>query len=84
MTYKVLLPRAAQKALDRLPDDVAERLLKKLALLEVSARPADSKKLKGRDAWRVRVGDYRVIYEIDDRLGQVVVVVIGHCREVYR
>jgi mRNA interferase RelE/StbE len=42
------------------------------------------KKLKGRDAWRIRVGDCRVIYEIRDRTFQVIIVTIGHRREVYR
>jgi mRNA interferase RelE/StbE len=41
------------------------------------------KKLKGRDAWRIRVGDYRVIYEIHDRVSQIIVITVGHRREVY-
>ena len=45
---------------------------------------ADVKKLKGRVAWRIRVGHYRVIYEIHDRALQVVVITVGHRREVYR
>jgi mRNA-degrading endonuclease RelE of RelBE toxin-antitoxin system len=44
----------------------------------------DVKKLKGRPAWRVRVGDYRILYEIHDRELVVIVVTIGHRREVYR
>ncbi len=84
MIYSVVLPRHCQKALDRLPDEVAERILKKLATLETAPRNPDAKKLKGRPAWRVRVGDYRVIYEIDDSLRQVLVIVVGHRREVYR
>jgi len=42
------------------------------------------KKLKGRDAWRIRVSDYRVIYEIHDRVLQIIVITVGHWREVYR
>jgi len=42
------------------------------------------KKLKGRDAWRIRVGDYRVIYEIQDRELQILLITIGHRREIYR
>ena len=45
---------------------------------------ADVKKLKGRDAWRIRVGDYRVIYEIYDRVLRILVITVGHRREVYR
>ena len=61
-----------------------ERVLRRLAALETQPRPADVKKLKGRDAWRIRVGDYRVIYEINDRALHVIIVTVGHRREVYR
>ena len=56
----------------------------RLRALEANPRPTDVKKLKGRSAWRVRVGDYRIIYEIHDRELVVIVVTIGHRREVYR
>ena len=46
--------------------------------------PVDVKKLKGRDAWRIRMGDYRVIYEIQHRQLQILVITIGHRREIYR
>jgi len=84
MKYQVILPKSVQKELDRLPDDVARRILARLAALETSPRPADVKKLKGRKAWRIRVGDYRVIYEIQDRVLQIIVITVGHRREVYR
>ena len=84
MSYSVILPRTVQKALDRLPEDVAKRVLDRLVELEDEPRPADVKKLTGRPAWRIRVGDYRVIYEIHDRDLRVVVVTVGHRREVYR
>ena len=84
MRYRVILPKSVQKELDRLPDDVAQRILARLRALESNPRPTDVKKLKGRPAWRVRVGDYRIIYEIHDRELMVIVVTIGHRREVYR
>jgi mRNA interferase RelE/StbE len=84
MRYQVILPKSVQKELDRLPDDVANRILQRLAGLETNPRPADVKKLKGRDAWRIRVGDYRVIYEIHDRVLQIIVITVGHRREIYR
>ena len=84
MRYRVILPKSVQKELDRLPDEIANRILARLSLLETNPRPADVKKLKGRDAWRIRIGDYRVIYEIHDRILQIIVVTIGHRREVYR
>jgi len=84
MKYQVILPKSVQKELDRLPDDVARRILIRLTGLETNPRPADVKKLKGRDAWRIRVGDYRVIYEIHDRVLQIIVITVGHRREIYR
>ncbi len=84
MRYRVILPRSVQKELDRLPDEVARRILTRLAGLEINPRPADVKKLKGRDAWRIRVGDYRVIYEIHDRELRILVITVGHRGDIYR
>lgn len=84
MRYQVIILKSVRKELDRLPDDVARRILTRLAGLETNPRPADVKKLKGRDAWRIRVGDYRVIYEIHDRVLQIIVITAGHRREIYR
>ena len=84
MKFQVILPKSVQKELDRLPDEIANRILVRLSALETNPRPADVKKLKGRDAWRIRVSDYRVIYEIHDRVSQIIVITVGHRREVYR
>lgn len=84
MRYRVVIPKSVRKELDRLPEDVVEKILIRLAALETNPRPADVKKLKGRDAWRIRVGDYRVIYEIHDRVLQILVITVGHRREIYR
>jgi mRNA interferase RelE/StbE len=84
MNFQVILPKSVQKELNRLPDDIANRILARLAGLETNPRPPDVKKLKGRDAWRIRVGDYRVIFEIHDRALQIIVTSVGHRREIYR
>ena len=84
MRYRVILPRSVQKELDRLPEIGVKRILARLRQCEANPSPADVKKLKGRDAWRIRVGDYRVIYEIHDRELQVLVITVGHRREIYR
>ena len=84
MKFQVILPKSVQKELNRLPDEIATRILARLSALEATPRPADVKKLKGRDAWRIRVSDYRVIYEIHDRVSQIIVITVGHRREVYR
>ena len=87
MKFQIILPKSVQKELDRLPDELAGRILARLAGLETNPRPADVKKLKGRAAWRIRVGDYRVIYEIHDRVLQIIVIIVitvGHRRVIYR
>ena len=84
MRYRVIIPKSVQKELDRLPDEVVRPILARLAQLETAPCPVDVKKLKGHEAWRIRVGDYRVIYEIQDRQLQILVITIGHRREIYR
>jgi mRNA interferase RelE/StbE len=84
MRYQIILPKSVQKELDRLPDEIANRILTRLSGLQMSPRPPDVKKLKGREAWRIRVSNYRVIYEIHDRALQIIVITVGHRREIYR
>jgi mRNA interferase RelE/StbE len=84
MRFQVILPKSVQKELNRLPDDIADRILTRLTGLETNPRPSDVKKLKGRAAWRIRIGDYRVIYEIHDRPLQVIVIAIGYRQSIYR
>jgi mRNA interferase RelE/StbE len=81
--YTVLILPSAQKQLSKLPSTIATRIEDKLLELEHDPRPPGCKKLRGRDAWRIRIGDYRAIYEIDDGRLVVTVVAVGHRREVY-
>ena len=81
--YTVLILPSAQKQLDKLPNAIATRIEDKMLDLEGDPRPPGCKKLRGRDAWRIRIGDYRVIYEINDGKLIVTVITIGHRREVY-
>jgi len=80
----VRLDRGPQKFLDALHGDIYNRIISALRALSENPRPHGVKKLKGcRDYWRIRVGDYRVIYTIQDNRLLVVVIRIGHRREVY-
>ncbi|PII82410.1 plasmid stabilization protein [Leucobacter sp. OLJS4] len=85
MIYAVEFTSAAAKQIRRLPRPARERLLDAIENLQADPRPPGAKKLVGEDlAWRIRTGDYRVIYEVaDDRL-LVTVVRAAHRREVYR
>jgi mRNA interferase RelE/StbE len=83
MTYAVILSSAAERQLGKLDRSVVRRIADAMTRLADQPRPPGCKKLTGIDAWRIRVGDFRVVYEIhDDRL-LVLVVRIGHRREVY-
>lgn len=83
-SYTVEVKRPARKELEALPDNVLARVVAKLEALAEAPRPAGCKKLKGyKDHWRVRVGDWRVVYIIDDAAKVVSVTRIAHRREVY-
>ncbi|MFB2921292.1 type II toxin-antitoxin system RelE family toxin [Aerosakkonema funiforme] len=85
MTYTVEIKPAAQRQIKKLTLDVQAQIIEKLAELELDPRPMDVQKLSGEEnAYRVRVGDYRIIYEIYDRVLLVVVVKVGNRREIYR
>ena len=83
-SYRVALARSAVKELDELPAKVIARMMLCLDHLADVPRPHGCKKLKGGDSvWRIRVGDYRIVYEIDDAAKTVDVTRIAHRREAY-
>jgi mRNA interferase RelE/StbE len=83
--YEVLLERSVERALKRLPQRDFSRILAALKDLASNPRPSGCKKLVGGERdWRVRVGDYRVLYEIDDAEKAVRVLNVKHRREAYR
>ena len=83
-SYSLEAKPTAKKELDGLPDNVLARVVIKIDLLAHNPRPAGCAKLKGyRDQWRIRVGDWRVLYTIDDSARRVSVTRIKHRREVY-
>jgi mRNA interferase RelE/StbE len=84
MTYQVIIKHSAEKELDALPASLHERIAERLLALEENPRPVGSRKLQGQESYRLRVGDYRVLYTIDDKAKKVVVLAVGHRREVYR
>ncbi|WP_373511331.1 type II toxin-antitoxin system RelE/ParE family toxin [Persicitalea sp.] len=81
--YEVRLVKKAQKQLDKLPDLVAGPILKVIFNLKFDPRPPGSKKLKGRSSYRVRSGNYRVIYEVLDTQLVVKVIALGHRKDIY-
>lgn len=84
MPYQIVLTNAANKQLRKLPTQIAQRIQTELLELENDPRPTGCKKLTGVEAWRIRIGDYRVIYEIQDNILIVTVIEIGHRRDIYK
>lgn len=85
MGYSVTLARSARKELERLADPLALRVLHRIEALATEPRPNGCRKLVGADdLWRLRVGDYRIIYSIDDHRRLIDVVAIRHRSDVYR
>jgi len=82
--YSLEIKQSSHKELDSLDDAVFARVDRKILALADNPRPAGCKKLKGyKDLWRIRVGDMRVVYVIDDSAKLVSVVRVAHRREVY-
>lgn len=85
MKYTVRLDIRVRKTLERLSGDLHGRIVRKLESIEDNPRPVGVEKLAGsEDLYRIRVGDWRIIYAIRDRELVVIVIRIGHRREVYR
>ncbi len=84
MSYEVLILPGAVRALRKLPPDAKRRVQAVIELLSSNPRPPAATKLTARPEWRVRAGDHRVIYQIQDDVLVVVVVTIGHRSQVYR
>jgi mRNA interferase RelE/StbE len=84
MSYRVIIPKPVQKQLNNLPQKIRSRLLADIRLLKDDPRPNGVKKLKGyEDTYRIRVGNYRVIYEIKDREMIVLVLNSIHRKDAY-
>ncbi len=84
MAYRIEIDRSAQKALRGLDGSVRPRVIDAIRALADNPRPPGSTKLVGHEAWRIRVGDYRIVYEIHDQVLLVLIVGIGHRRDIYR
>ncbi len=82
--YKIELRRKAQRALDRLPKDDFNAVVGAVKGLANTPRPKGVEKIKSVGLWRIRQGDYRIVYNIDNGQKIVTILRIGHRREIYR
>ena len=84
MTYSIEILRSAQKQLSKIKLQDQDRIISSIESLAYNSRPYGCKKLSGRPAWRIRIGSFRVIYEIQEEKLIVLVIKIGHRREIYK
>lgn len=83
-SYTIFLTKKAQKQLDKLTNNIASPIIEAISSLENQPRPKGCIKLKGRDSYRIRVGNYRIIYEIQDQELIIDVIALGHRKDIYK
>jgi mRNA interferase RelE/StbE len=81
--YQLIIDKYAQKQLGKIPPPHFNRIIKAIQELSVNPRPAGYRKLTGRHGYRIRIGNYRVIYNIEDKVLTVFVIDIGHRKDIY-
>ena len=84
MAYEIIIKPSAQRDLDAFPSKEVQRIAARISLLVTDPRPYGSQKLSGAVSYRIRSGNYRVLYEVDDGRKRVFIFRIKHRREVYR
>ena len=84
MKWRIVFARTAEKELAKLSSEMQLRVGRAIRLLEDAPIPSSAKRLKGREEFRLRVGDYRVLYTIEHESRLLKVSAIGHRRDVYR
>ena len=82
--YKVTIRKSAAKELEGIPPKDLGRIVKRIRVLTANPRPQGSQKLSSKEQYRIRQGDYRIVYSIDDNEMIIDIVKIGHRREIYR
>ena len=82
--YKIEIKKSAQKEIKQLPNKELKKVVDKISSLTNEPRPIGSKKLSGDEKYRIRVGNYRVLYSIEDQILVIYVVKVGHRKDVYQ
>lgn len=84
MRYTVEIKKSAEREMERLPDHIHKRISEQVVAVESNPRPRGSQKLQAGEGYRIRVGDYRVLYTINDQARRVFIYSVAHRREAYR
>ena len=82
--YEISVKKSAVKELEDIPKKELQKIIKKIKTLSSDLRPQGSQKLSHREQYRIRQGDYRIIYSIQDDDLTVHIIKIGHRKEIYR
>ncbi len=82
--YKITIKKSAAKEFEDIPKKDLQKIIKRIQTLAQNPRPQGAQKLSGQQHFRVRQGDYRIVYSIDDKKLIIDIVKIGHRREIYR
>ena len=83
VNYKIEIKRSASKEIEKLPKSVLKRVLDKIQFLGREPRPSGCKKLTADEKYRVRVGDYRILYSIENDKLMIYIVKVGHRKKIY-
>jgi len=81
--YKLFIEKSVYKQLKNIPERDYQKIIKSIAALSNNPRPPGCKKLKGRPGYRIREGNYRIIYEIYDKILTIIVIEAGDRKEIY-
>jgi mRNA interferase RelE/StbE len=84
--YRIIFKKSAKKELDKLPSSIVKKIAPVIDELAINPRPKGSKKLEAQknELWRIRVGDYRVVYLISDTIQVVEIQKLGHRKDIYK
>ena len=83
-SYKIVIKRSAAKEIEKIPKSHRKRIVSKIRDLSIQPRPPGVKKLSGEEKYRIRQGEYRILYKIDDSIITITVVKVGNRKDVYR
>lgn len=81
---KIFLSSKADRQLKKLPREMHQVIINKIEKLSVDSYPVGSNKLEGRNGWRIRIGDYRVLYTVDEEVRELSILSVAHRRDAYR
>jgi mRNA interferase RelE/StbE len=84
MTYQIIIPNSVQKQIKKLSKTIQDDIFECLVKMQTNPRPSGYLKMKNTEGYRIRLGDYRILYDIDDQAQKIKLRKIGHRRDIYK